>query len=800
MKLSKRINLIILPVLIAIFTIAGFVAYLSQKSIVLQALQDKLQYQTGQIIDNLNTELIETDSLLKQFLNSVEVANYLTQERSSYQSYSAEGYLTRFISSVNKSTGKSIQLRITNSSGELLFYFDSTDPFSEADESSLLAAHLNFIDRQLSSDYSSIIETTSYSIEKIKGDLYQLNVFKSFSPEKSIYDTSYSKDSRLFTSVMSLHFNLSERFLPNILANFTDRSKLELNTKLNVSTLNRLEAISYSQPDSLATSAENGLVRATIKVSETYIDTLLNPYKIAIFSLVINVTLVCFYLLRLLIQKQIILPIEHLTQQVEKAIDGDEQALKRVPHDDEVSSLNNNYIKLLEDLNYLAKRDPLTGLANRSVFSAALVRNIQDAMNNSTLCALFFIDLDNFKEVNDTYGHYMGDRLLVEFSQQLSQCFRKEDLIVRPNTYSDVARIAGDEFAVILPHPPNIDIISKVAQRIVDICKDGLWVDGRHLEVNLSVGVAVSPNDATDADTLMRYADTAMYQIKRSGKNGFHFYSESLEEEIYFHASIEQAIRNALRDDNFYLNFMPIYDSQTLEVIGIEALIRAKESLLKEVGPDQFIPIAESTGLIRCIDEWVLNKSLECLRELIDKQQYSGKMSINFSSWQLKNDNFASKVDELLDFHKIPPQQVELEITETCLIADDNKTIDRLGKLKGLGISLSLDDFGTGYTAFSQLQHYPVDCLKIDRSFIYRLSESTTKHRPLVDIILELASLYQLTTVAEGVETEEQFQYVKRLGCDQVQGYYFSKPLGWKELTNLLDNQKRNRGPQKTES
>jgi len=180
-KLSKRINLIILPVLIAIFTIAGFVAYLSQKSIVLQAL-----------------------------LNSVEVANYLTQERSSYQSYSAEGYLTRFISSVNKSTGKSIQLRITNSSGELLFYFDSTDPFSEADESSLLAAHINFIDSQLSSDYSSIIETTSYSIEKIKGDLYQLNVFKSFSPEKSIYDTSYSKDSRLFTSVMSLHFNLSE--------------------------------------------------------------------------------------------------------------------------------------------------------------------------------------------------------------------------------------------------------------------------------------------------------------------------------------------------------------------------------------------------------------------------------------------------------------------------------------------------------------------------------------------------------------------------------------------------------------
>lgn len=792
MKLSKRINLIILPILIVIFTVAGFVAYFSQKAIVLQSLRDKLEYQTGQVIDNLNTELVETESLLKQFLNSVEVANYLVKEQSSYESYSAEGYLTRFISSVNKSTGKSIQLRIADSTGKLLFYFDSTDPFSDASESTLLPAHLSYIESQLSSQYSSIVDTTTYSLEHVKGDLYRLNVYKSSSPEQSIYDTSYSKASLLFTSVMSLHFHLNERFSPIVAANFTEDSQIELHTKMNVSTLSNIKKIYFYQTDPLSITAENELVTATIHVSENYASKLLYPYKVAIFSLVINVILVCFYILRRLIQKQIIRPIEQLTQQVEKAILGDEKALKMVPHDDEVSSLNNNYIKLLEDLNTLAKRDPLTGLANRSVFSASLLRNMQAAIDNSKLCALYFIDLDNFKEVNDTYGHQTGDRLLVEFSQQLSQCFRKEDLIVRPSVYSDVARIAGDEFAVILPYPPSVDVISKVAQRIVDICKNGLWVDGQMLDVNVSVGVAVSPNDATDADTLMRYADTAMYHTKRNGKNGFHFYSESLEEEIYYHNSIEQAIRNALKEDGFYLYFMPIYQCDTLEIIGLEALIRAHEPLLKEIGPEQFIPIAESTGLIRFIDEWVINNALECLRELIDKHQYRGKMAINFSSWQLKNENFTSTVDSLLHHHKIPPKQVELEITETCLVANDNKTIERLGELKNLGVTLSLDDFGTGYTAFSQLQHYPVDCLKIDRSFIWNLSQNNTQHRPLVDIILELASLYQLTTVAEGIETKEQLDYVKELGCDQAQGYYFSKPISWQEIRKLFNNRETN--------
>lgn len=786
MKLSKRINYIIFPIISVIFIAAGIISYYSQKSIVLESLQDKVGNHATHIVEELTDELLETDSLLKQFLNSVEVTNYLVKQASTYQIYTTESQLIRFISSVNKNTGKEIQLRISDQQGKNIFFFDSSDPFASSENPVALKSHLDFIESQLDDEHSNIVTTTSYNLQQISDDEFKLNVLKTFSPEQSIYDNSFSRNSTLYTATMSVPFRISARFVPSVRANFSEKSQLALLGKTSIVDINHLKKISFTATSGEKMSAENDLIKATITLPQSYIQTLLFPYRLAIVSLVLNVTLICFYLLRLLIQRQIIVPIERLTQQVEKALLGDERALKVVASDDEVSSLNNNYIKLLEDLNTLARRDPLTGLANRSVFSASLVRTIQDAIDTSTMCALYFIDLDNFKQVNDTYGHQVGDRLLVEFAKQLSMCFRKEDIIVKPSAYSDVARIAGDEFAVVLPHPPNIDTISSVAQRIVDICRDGIWVDGQRLDVHVSVGIAVSPNDAQDADTLMRYADSAMYQLKRSGKNGYNFYSDELEEELRQHSRIEEAIREALANEGFHLNFMPIYACGSLEIVGLEVLIRAQHPLLKAIGPEQFIPVAEHSGLIGEIDLWVIEHSFTCMRELIDKLHFTGKIAINFSSWELNNDKFAVMVEALLNRYKIPPSQVELEITETCLVSNNTRTIARLSELKELGVSLSLDDFGTGYTAFSQLQHFPVDSLKVDRSFVWAISDETKTTRPLVDIIIELASLYKLNVVAEGVESQAQLDYVTELGCDEVQGYFLSKPIDWQSLVRLL--------------
>lgn len=788
MKLSKRINYIILPILSIIFTAAGVISYNSQKDIVLSSLEEKLKNESSRITEELTNEFINIDSLLKQFLNSVEVTNYLIDQSSNYEVYSTESQLIRFISSINKSTGNDIQLHISDKTGDDIFYFNSNDPFSEHNTLNAISDHISYIDSQLDDEHSNLISTTSYGIQpEDEGDHFKLNVYKTFSPEQSIYDNSFSRSSILYTATMSLPFRISKRFIDSLEANFSEGTQLSILPINSIVDISELKNITFKSEKIGAMSSINGLYEIKITLPDHYIERLLLPYQLAILSLVVNVTLVCFFLLRLLIRRQVIYPIEHLTKQVEKALKGDQRALSHIQSEDEVSILNNSYIKLLEDLNILAHRDALTGLANRSVFRKILINSIAEAKHTSTICALYFIDLDNFKHVNDTYGHHVGDKLLIEFSKQLSECFSKFANLNQHSIHTHVARIAGDEFAVALPNIEDTHIISVIAEEIVSICKDGIKVDGQRLDVHVSVGIAISPNDAQDAETLMHHADVAMYQMKRGDKNGFHFYSEKLGEELMRHSHIEKAIKESLASESFYLAFMPIYACDSLEVVGFETLLRSNHPLLKELGPDHFIPVAEHCGLIEDIDNWVIDKSLFHMQKLIVDMNFRGKIAINFSSWELNNDQFGLRVQEKLQQYTIPPSQVELEITETCLVTNNARILQRLSELKKLGVSLALDDFGTGYTAFSQLQHYPIDCLKVDRSFVWAIDSETKSSRALVDVIIELASLYNLNVVAEGIETQEQLEYVTKLGCNEVQGYFLSKPVDWQGLLRLLE-------------
>jgi c-di-GMP phosphodiesterase len=787
-KLSKKINYIILPIISSIFIIAGILSYFSQKAIVLQSLESKMEYQSQFAIRTLENNLVELDSLLKQILNSVEVNKYLAAKSNIYTNYTSGNQLIRFISNMAQTSGNAMTFELRDSQGKNIFYFDANDPFTSSSNSPSLLAHIERVNQQLSSDKSTRIATTTFSIESISNQKLSINVFHTFSPEQSPYERSFSSNSTLYTAKISSTIDISSQYLSLIQTAFGNDASLTISPNGPLHELNNHLDVIFNTISPTEITASNALATAGINISRAYINALLLPYLVAIASVVVNVTLLSFYLLKVLIRKQILKPIEELNSQVEQAIQGDHKALKHIASDDEVSSLNNNYIKLLDDLNTLARRDSLTGLANRTVFSSALVRSIKQAIQHSSLCALYFIDLDNFKQINDTYGHQTGDQVLIEFAKQLSGCFRKEDIIVRPNLYSDIARIAGDEFAVILPHAYNIDMIGKVAQRIVDICANGITIDDNTFDVRVSVGIAVSPGDANTADELMKFADTAMYQVKKNGKNGYRFYSKMLEDEQKRHQLIEHNLKAALDLDQFYLVFMPIFDCQTGELSGIETLIRSTNDVLKSTGPDEYIPIAETTGLIKDIDLWVIDSSLEHLKYLTEKQQFSGFMAINFSSWELKNPTFAASVGKLIRKHGVVANQVELEITETCLVSSSDEITMRLSELKALGVRLSLDDFGTGYTAFSQLHTYPVDCLKVDRSFINVIGTDKTATKPLVDIIIELASLYQLRTVAEGIETAEQFRYVSQLGCNYAQGYLLSKPLVWNDFIDYISN------------
>ena len=438
-----------------------------------------------------------------------------------------------------------------------------------------------------------------------------------------------------------------------------------------------------------------------------------------------------------------------------------------------------------DDIRQMAFYDTLTGLPNRWSFKTNLQRVIDRASKDKQKVGLLYIDLDNFKQVNDQYGHEMGDKLLLKFSEELWSEIRPSDQVLKPQEES-IARLAGDEFVVLLPNIKDAFDAGRVATRILNIFDGGFEVDGITHLTYASIGIAVFPDDAVEPSKLLHYADTAMYDAKQNGRNCFRFFTKEIAETIKQRQKIENGLRASLENDQFALAFMPIFDCDNDDIVAIEALLRCKAPELRGIGPDQFIPVAESTGLVKEIDLWVLDHALQSLVVLQKQHNFAGKMCINISGVELHNEDFPPLVKRLLETHRVNPGSVELEVTETALVAGDKACLETLNALHELGVSLALDDFGTGYTAFSQLIHYPAHCLKIDRSFVSDLFSEKEPRSKMVLIIQNLAELYGLRVIAEGVETEEQLNYLKRHGCDWAQGYFLSRPLPWNDLLERL--------------
>lgn len=438
-----------------------------------------------------------------------------------------------------------------------------------------------------------------------------------------------------------------------------------------------------------------------------------------------------------------------------------------------------------DDIRQMAFYDTLTGLPNRWNFKTNLQRVIDRASKDKQRVGLLYIDLDNFKQVNDQYGHEMGDKLLLKFSEQLWSEIRPSDQVLKPQEES-IARLAGDEFVVLLPDIKDTINAGKVASRILDIFDGGFEVEGITHLTYASIGIAVFPDDAKEPSELLHFADTAMYDAKQNGRNCFRFFTQEIADTIKQRQKIEYGLRASLENDQLSLVFMPIFDCDNDDIVAVEALLRCNAPELEKIGPDQFIPVAESTGLIKDIDLWVIDAALQRLVTLQQQHNFTGKMCINISGVELNNEHFPSQVKRLLEIYAVAPCSVELEVTETALVAGNKACLDTLHALREVGVSLALDDFGTGYTAFSQLIHYPAHCLKIDRSFISDLFSGNDPRSKMVLIIQNLAELYGLRVIAEGVETEEQLNYLKRHGCDWAQGYFLSRPLAWDDLLKRL--------------
>ena len=432
-----------------------------------------------------------------------------------------------------------------------------------------------------------------------------------------------------------------------------------------------------------------------------------------------------------------------------------------------------------ERVEYLAYHDGLTGLPNRSMFSKRLSQSISEAQRYERRLAIAFLDLDRFKQINDTLGHEAGDQLLQEVAIRLKGCVRDSDT---------VARLGGDEFVVLLPELEDEKHAAIVAQKILAAAARPFTLIGQEFRVTASIGISTYPQDGLDEQTLTKNADIAMYQAKAEGKNNFQFYSQKLNANSLERLTLESSLRHALERSEFRLHYQAKRDIASGKITGMEALLRWQHPDLGTVAPMQFIPVAEETGLIIPIGKWVLKTV--CLQCIAWRRQGLPPLSIavNLTARQFLDEQLLSDVTSILTETGMDAHLLEIEINESLLIHDVEKSMRILTRLKALGIRIAVDDFGSGYTSLALLQRFPLDTIKIDRSLMRNIV-GTTEDTGLADAIIAMGKSLSLTVVAQGVETKEQADHLRLHACDELQGFYFKRPLPVDEFTQLLRDQ-----------
>ena len=432
-----------------------------------------------------------------------------------------------------------------------------------------------------------------------------------------------------------------------------------------------------------------------------------------------------------------------------------------------------------EKIQYLATHDSLTGLPNRLMFTQLLNRSIQSAKRHKQQLAVFFIDLDRFKIINDTKGHDAGDQLLQEIAIRYKQSLRALDV---------VSRQGGDEFVILIEDVHKLSDLERVATNILANTFKPIVLLGDECRVTASIGISLYPQDGESAQLLMKHADMAMYCAKEEGKNNFQFYSEDIQSQSMGHLAIETNLRLALDRNELSLHYQAKVNCKTGIITGVEALLRWQNPHLGSVTPTQFIPVAEKTGIIISIGKWVLKTA--CVQNVAWQMQGLPTVciAVNLSLQQLTDNNLIDDIKAALNDSGMAPNLLELEITESMIMGNPTKMMDVLARIKSMGVRLAIDDFGTGYSSLAQLKHFPIDTLKIDRSFIRNVPENA-EDKAIAHAIIAMGETLGLTVVAEGVETIEQMNYLKDQSCDEMQGYYFSRPVVPEQFADLLREQ-----------
>jgi len=433
-----------------------------------------------------------------------------------------------------------------------------------------------------------------------------------------------------------------------------------------------------------------------------------------------------------------------------------------------------------EKMNYLAYHDPLTQLPNRLLLRDRFDQAVTVAQRKRSKVAVLYLDLDNFKLINDSLGHKLGDELLLRVVKRLLGSVRETDT---------VSRQGGDEFTILITDVHDPSIIGSISENIIERVSEPMEIEGNMINTTFSIGISVYPNDGVEFDTLIKKADSAMYYAKESGRNAYRFYTGQMNNDTLEQMQLQTQLRSALHQHELLLHYQPQIDIKSGAIIGFEALLRWQNPTVGMISPAKFIPLAERSGIIIPISDWVLNEACRQARLWLDRG-HRIVVAVNLSAVQFKRSNLLESVTSALERSRLPAELLELELTESILLQDMDTVLKTLEGLKSMGVKLSIDDFGTGYSSLAYLQRLSVDKLKIDQSFVRNMAENP-EDAAIVRAVIQLGHTLQLTVIAEGVETDAQLAYLDDYGCDEVQGYLFSRPIPENDVLTLLDKTKQ---------
>lgn len=540
---------------------------------------------------------------------------------------------------------------------------------------------------------------------------------------------------------------------------------------------NRSMKMEMDYSDGVAFKHTDPFISASLRVFPENYQNQLNQAKVTIGGATLAITLLLICGGYFLFYRQVLQPLQAYTRE----LDTFESSDPTQPNRDK--QIDPRYQSVFERVKTLVETDTLTGLDNRTFFMQSLKRLLSEEHHGTSY--LIYIDLDKFKAINDNYGHDAGDELLIRFASSTQQILQRS----RARLFESYlfARLSGDEFAIYIYGITRLSDILSVLESIEAQFESNFFLGDQRYRVGISLGVVEinEHNENLTTDSLMIQADRAMYVAKKSDDRHY-FYNSALEEVVAKELLIEQTLIRALNENGFNFSFMPIINAASKTLRGFELLLRCPELAKKNIGPDEFIPCAERTGMIRDIDMWVISNGLVAAKKIIDRGNRSLKFSINISSLELMSPGFPADVNRMLISTGVPAENIEFEVTETAFVPDETTELDVLFDLKKIGVDLAIDDFGTGFTSFSQLIRYPFDTLKIDKSFVDQIFNNNPSKQEMVNVLYRLAKNYSLKVVAEGVETKEQETFLTRLGCNYLQGYYYGTPVTEEDVLALI--------------